>query len=517
MTPELLSRRVLGRGDVRRRAALPARGPVGAARRAALQHAGPVPADAAARPQHGRLHAVPDQGHHLVRGRGGRGRHRHLPDLRRAERRRADAAGDRGGPRDRHHDRRGRALLHRRPERPGRDALHPGLLPAAGRADRRRRRARPGDQGHGRAAAAAGRDASWSRRCGSASTCRCTCTPTTPPAASWPPCWPRSTPGWTRSTWRSAPMAGTTSPAAGVGPGRRAGQHRAGDQPRPARGDGPGAVLGGGAQGLRAVRVRAAEPDRPGVRPRDPRRPAVQPAPAGDRARAGRAVRADRGDVRRRAPDPRPADQGDPVVQGGRRPRAAPGGGRGRPGGLRGEPAELRHPRLGDRLPRAASWATRPAAGRSRSGPRRCRAARSRSATSSCPRRTRPRSTSRARCARRRSTGCCSRARPRTSPRARETYGDVGRLDTLDYLYGLRTGDEHIVRLGRGRQPDPRAGGDRRARRARHAHRDVHDQRPAAADPGPRHLGQGRRQGGREGRPDQARATSPHRSPAWSR
>jgi pyruvate carboxylase len=33
---------------------------------------------------------------------------------------------------------------------------------------------------------------------------------------------------------------------------------------------------------------------------------------------------------------------------------------------------------------------------------------------------------------------------------ARETYGNVARLDTLDYLYGLRTGDEHTVRLGRG-------------------------------------------------------------------
>ena len=33
---------------------------------------------------------------------------------------------------------------------------------------------------------------------------------------------------------------------------------------------------------------------------------------------------------------------------------------------------------------------------------------------------------------------------------ARETYGAVGRLDTLDYLYGLRTGDEHTVPLGRG-------------------------------------------------------------------
>ncbi len=33
---------------------------------------------------------------------------------------------------------------------------------------------------------------------------------------------------------------------------------------------------------------------------------------------------------------------------------------------------------------------------------------------------------------------------------ARETYGNVGRLDTLDYLYGLRPGDEHVVRIGRG-------------------------------------------------------------------
>ena len=33
---------------------------------------------------------------------------------------------------------------------------------------------------------------------------------------------------------------------------------------------------------------------------------------------------------------------------------------------------------------------------------------------------------------------------------AREIYGDVGRLNTLDYLYGLRPGDEHVVRIGRG-------------------------------------------------------------------
>ena len=51
--------------------------------------------------------------------------------------------------------RRGGALLHRRPVGPGRAALHARLLPRPGRADRRRRRARAGDQGHGRAAARA--------------------------------------------------------------------------------------------------------------------------------------------------------------------------------------------------------------------------------------------------------------------------------------------------------------------------------------------------------------------------
>ena len=33
---------------------------------------------------------------------------------------------------------------------------------------------------------------------------------------------------------------------------------------------------------------------------------------------------------------------------------------------------------------------------------------------------------------------------------SRETYGDVGRLDTLDYLYGLQPGEEHVARIGRG-------------------------------------------------------------------
>ncbi len=33
---------------------------------------------------------------------------------------------------------------------------------------------------------------------------------------------------------------------------------------------------------------------------------------------------------------------------------------------------------------------------------------------------------------------------------SRETYGNVSRLDTLDYLYGLRPGHEHVARIGKG-------------------------------------------------------------------
>jgi pyruvate carboxylase len=34
--------------------------------------------------------------------------------------------------------------------------------------------------------------------------------------------------------------------------------------------------------------------------------------------------------------------------------------------------------------------------------------------------------------------------------RNRETYGSVGRLDTVDYLYGLTPGEEHVARIGKG-------------------------------------------------------------------
>ena len=59
LLPGLLSAGVLGRGDVRRGVALPARGPVGATGAAARGRARDLPADAAARAQRGGLHALP--------------------------------------------------------------------------------------------------------------------------------------------------------------------------------------------------------------------------------------------------------------------------------------------------------------------------------------------------------------------------------------------------------------------------------------------------------------------------
>ena len=67
---------------------------------------------------------------------------------------------------------------------------------------------------------------------------------------------------------------------------RRRRAHRVRHRVVAARGVRPGAVLGGAAKGLRAVRVWAAGAYRAGVSPRDPRWPAVELAPAGHRTRA---------------------------------------------------------------------------------------------------------------------------------------------------------------------------------------------------------------------------------------
>ena len=50
-----------------------------------------------------------------------------------------------------------------------------------------------------------------------------------------------------------------------------------------------------------------------------------------------------------------------------------------------------------------------------------------------------------------RSTSCCSPGPPRDFTEARETYGDVSVLPTLDYLYGLRQGEEHEVAIDEGK------------------------------------------------------------------
>ena len=146
---------------------------------------------------------------------------------------------------------------------------------------------------------------------------------------------------------------------------------------------------------------------------------------------------ADRGHVRGRQRDAGPPGQGHAVVQGGRRPGAAPGrlaaptrptsrpnpetfdipdsvigflsGELGDPPG--GWPEPFRTKALAGRTVRRAS----------RSSPTRT------------PRRW-PTATAGP------STGCCSRARPRSSSDVADSYGDLSVLHTRDYLYGLRRG-----------------------------------------------------------------------------
>ena len=182
-------------------------------------------------------------------------RDRHLPDLRRAQRRRPDAPGDRRGAGDRHGGRRGRALLHRAtcPTRPrqlytldyylrlaeqivaaGAHVLAikdmAGLLrPPAARALVTALRERFDLPVHLHTHDTAGGQLATYRR--------------------------DRRPGWTPSTGRSAAHGRHHQPAVAVGDRRRDRPHRPRHRARPAGGRRPGAVLGGGAQGVRAVRV----------------------------------------------------------------------------------------------------------------------------------------------------------------------------------------------------------------------------------------------------------------------
>ncbi len=102
----------------------------------------------------------------------------------------------------------------------------------------------------------------------------------------------------------------------------------------------------------------------------------------------------------------------------------------------------------------------------------------------------------------------------RTFHQVRDTFGDLSVLDTVDYLYGLAQGSEHVVEIERGVQLFVGPRGDRRGRRQGHAHGD--DDAERAASPGVRAGSQhpGRRAPGREGRHHRARVRSPLRSRA---
>ena len=501
---------VLGRRDLRRRAPVPRRGPVGPARRPVRGRAQHLPADAAARAQHRRLHAVPDRGHRRVRARGRRHGHGHLPDLRRAQRRRADAARDRRRAGHRHGYRGGGALLHRRPVRPGGGPLHARLLPAPRRGDRGRGRARARDQGHGRAAPAARRPHAGH---GAARALRPAGAPAHPRHRGRPARHAHHRDRGRRGRRRrgGGVDGGHHVAALALGPGGGHRPHRTRHRAVAAGDRRPGAVLGGGAEGLPAVRIRARVAHRPGLPPRDPRRAAVQPAAAGHRAGAGGPVRADRGPVRRRRPDARTAGEGHAVVEGGRRPRAAPGG-RGRRGeGLRGRSREVRRARLRDRLP--ARRARRPAGRLAGALPH--------------PGAGRPSARAGARRAVRRRPGRPGEgpppdAQPAAVPRADEGVPGPPRglrqhVGALHEGLPLRAGARGRAHrgAGAGRHADHRAGGDLGARRARLPHGRHVDERAAASGVGARRGGRHRRQGRREGRTRQRRGTSRPRSRAW--
>ena len=147
-----------------------------------------------------------------------------------------------------------------------------------------------------------------------ASTCRCTCTPTTPPAGSWPPTWRPGRPAPTPSTvprrrWPAPPA----SPRCQLDRRRRR-AHRVRHRAVAVRRCAISSRTGRRCERCTRRSNPGCRPDRAGLPPRDPRRAAVQPAPAGDRAGARRPVRGDRGQLRGGRPDPGPAGQGHPVV-----------------------------------------------------------------------------------------------------------------------------------------------------------------------------------------------------------
>ncbi len=419
----------LGRRDLRRRAALPGRGPVGAAGRAArgaCRTSACRCCCAAATPS--ATPPYPTEVDRRVRARGRRHRHRHLPDLRRAQRRRPDAPGDRGGARDRHGGRRGRALLHRRPVRPGarsstRSTTTCGWPSRSSRPARTcwRSRTWPACCAPPRRAHAGHRAARAVRPAGAPAHPRHRRRPARHAARR------DRRRASTRSTRAGASMAGTTSPAVAVGAGRRHRPHRPRHRAVAASGLRPGALLGGGAPGLRAVRVRACL-RRPAAStttrspaascPTCASRPSRSASATGSRTIEDMYAAADRILGRLVKVTPSSKVVGDLALH-------LVGAGAD-PADFEAEPGTVRHPRLGHRLP--ARRARRPARRLARAVPHQGAGgpAPSSRRPPSCPTRTRAALARPTRGAP--STGCCSPARPRSSTRHRETYGDLSVL-----------------------------------------------------------------------------------------
>ena len=247
----------------------------------------------------------------------------------------------------------------------------------------------------------------------------------------------------------TASMAGTTSQPALLGAGGDDRPDRTSQRARPRRGVRPRAVLGGRPTRLRAVRVRPRSAHRTRLHPRDPRRPALEPAAAGGLARARREVRADRGHVRRRQRHPRQHRQGDAVVEGRRRPRAAPGRGRARTrASSRSEPGKFDVPDSvigflsGDLGEPPGGWPE----------PFRTKALEGRTAKPVVADLDEDQREGLSTDRRLTLNALLFPGPTADFAESREKYGDLSVLPTTDYLYGLREGEEHVVDLEEGKR-----------------------------------------------------------------
>ena len=172
---------MLGRGDLRRRHALPDRGPVGAAGAAARARAEPAAADAAARRQRASATpTIPTTWCASSSAQAAAGRHRRVPHLRlrstgsRTCASRSTRCCETGKLCEAAICYTGDILD------PDARQVRPQVLRRAGQRARGRRRAHPRHQGHGGPAASRAPRRCWSRRCARRSACRSTSTPTTP-------------------------------------------------------------------------------------------------------------------------------------------------------------------------------------------------------------------------------------------------------------------------------------------------------------------------------------------------